>query len=52
MGKSVHILRTPVIVSAQFAKLPNGINHVSSTQINGVNRQLTVVTQNSNYQLA
>ncbi|MGC2545218.1 MAG: hypothetical protein WA426_05185, partial [Silvibacterium sp.] len=41
-----------VTIAAQFAKLPNGINHVSSTQINGVSKQLTVVTQNSNYQLA
>ncbi|MGB0125877.1 MAG: hypothetical protein WA400_16180 [Silvibacterium sp.] len=41
-----------VTIAAQFAKLPNGINHVSSTQINGVSKQLTVVTQNSNYQPA
>ena len=39
-----------VTVAAQFAKLPNGINHVTGTQINGVSKQLTVVTQNSNYQ--
>ena len=37
-------------VAAQFAKLPNGINHVTGTQINGASKQLTVVTQNSNYQ--
>src|ERR1700761_1920857 len=39
-----------VTIAAQFAKLPNGINHVTSTQINGASKQLTVVTQNSNYQ--
>jgi hypothetical protein len=37
-------------VAAQFAKLPNGINHVTGTQINGASKQLTVVTRNSNYQ--
>jgi hypothetical protein len=39
-----------VTIAAQFAKLPNGVNHVSGTQINGASKQLTVVTQNSNYQ--
>ena len=39
-----------VTIAAQFAKLPDGTNHVASTQINGVSKQLTVVTQNSNYQ--
>ena len=39
-----------VSIAAQFAKLPNGINHVTGTQINGASKQLTVVTQNSNYQ--
>jgi hypothetical protein len=37
-------------IAAQFAKLPDGTNHVSGTQINGVSKQLTVVTQNSSYQ--
>jgi hypothetical protein len=41
-----------VTIAAQFAKLPNGINHVAGTQVNGVSKQLTVVTQNSNYQPA
>jgi hypothetical protein len=41
-----------VTIAAQFAKLPSGINHVSGTQINGASKQLTVVTQNSNYQPA
>jgi hypothetical protein len=39
-----------VTIAAQFAKLPDGTNHVSGTQIDGVSKQLTVVTQNSNYQ--
>jgi|ERR1700722_1389667 hypothetical protein len=39
-----------VTIAAQFAKLPDGTNHVSGTQINGVSKQLTVVTQNSSYQ--
>jgi hypothetical protein len=39
-----------VTIGAQFAKMPNGINHVTGTQINGVSKQLTVVTRNSNYQ--
>jgi hypothetical protein len=38
-----------VTIAAQFAKLPNGINHVSGTQIDGASKQLKVVTQNSNY---
>ena len=41
-----------VTIAAQFAKLPDGTNHVASTQVNGVSKQLTVVTQNSNYQPA
>jgi hypothetical protein len=39
-----------VTIAAQMAKLPNGISHVTATQINGTSKQLTVVTQNSNYQ--
>jgi len=39
-----------VTIAAQFAKMPNGINHVTGTQINGASKQLTVVTRNSNYQ--
>jgi hypothetical protein len=41
-----------VTIAAHFAKLPNGINHVSGTQIDGASKQLKVVTQNSNYQPA
>jgi hypothetical protein len=39
-----------VTIAAQFSKLPDGTNHVASTQVDGVSKQLTVVTQNSNYQ--
>ncbi len=39
-----------VTIAAQFAKIPGGPNHVSSTLVNGVSKQLTVATQNSNYQ--
>ncbi len=39
-----------VNVSAQFARIPGGPNHVSSETINGVSKQLTIVIQNSNYQ--
>ena len=56
--QSVHVstyLNDPkdaVTIAAQFSKLPDGTNHVASTQVNGVSKQLTVVTQNSNYQPA
>lgn len=39
-----------VTINAQFAQLPDGTNHVASTTINGVSKQLTVNDQNSNYQ--
>ena len=39
-----------VTISAEFAQLPDGTNHVASTLINGVSKQLTVNEQNSNYQ--
>ena len=39
-----------VDISAQFGQLPDGTNHVSSTMVNGVGKQLTVNAQNSNYQ--
>ena len=39
-----------VTISAQFAQLPDGTNHVASTLINGVSKQLTVNDVNSNYQ--
>jgi len=37
-------------LTVQFAKLPDGTNHVSSTTVEGVSKQLTVATQNANYQ--
>lgn len=39
-----------VNISAQFAQLPDGTNHVASTLIDGVSKQLTVNDANSNYQ--
>jgi hypothetical protein len=39
-----------VTIAAQFSKLPDGTNHVATTQINGVSKELQVTTQNSNYQ--
>ena len=53
---SVHVnsyLNDPkdaVTINAQFAKLPDGTNHVASTLIDGVSKQLTVNDVNSNYQ--
>jgi hypothetical protein len=40
-----------VTIAVQFAKLPDGTNHVATMQVNGVSKQLGVVTQNSMYQL-
>jgi hypothetical protein len=37
-------------LTVRFDKLPDGTNHVSSTTVEGVSKQLTVATQNSNYQ--
>ena len=39
-----------VTITAQFARLPNGPNHVYDLLVNGASKQLTVETQNSNYQ--
>lgn len=39
-----------VNVRVQFARLPNGPNHVDSETINGVSKQLTIAIQNNNYQ--
>src|SRR5882757_8379549 len=56
--QSVHVasyLDSPsdgVTIAAEFAKLPDGTNHVTGTQVDGVSKQLTVVTQNSNYRPA
>jgi hypothetical protein len=38
-----------VTISAQFARLPDGTNHVTTTTINGVSKQLGVNEHNSNY---
>jgi hypothetical protein len=40
-----------VTISAQFAQLPDGTNHVATTSIDGVSKELTVNEQNSNYQM-
>lgn len=40
-----------VKIAVQFARIPNGPNHVSTMQIDGVSKQLTVNIANSNYQL-
>jgi hypothetical protein len=39
-----------VTISAQYAKLPDGPNHVSSMIVNGVSKEMTVQMQNTNYQ--
>ena len=39
-----------VKINVQFARIPNGPNHVASMLVNGVSKQLTVNIQNSNYQ--
>jgi len=39
-----------VTIGAQFAQLPDGTNHVATTMIDGVSKQLTVNDVNSNYQ--
>lgn len=41
-----------VNVNAQFSRIPDGPNHISSQTINGVSKQLTIAVQNSNYQKA
>ena len=41
-----------VTIAVQFTKLPAGVNHVASAQINGVSKQMTVAIQNFNYQLS
>ena len=39
-----------VTISARFAQLPDGTNHVATTQIEGVSKRLTINLQNSNFQ--
>jgi hypothetical protein len=38
-----------VNLSVQFGRLPDGTNHVSAVTVDGVSKQLLVVTQNSDY---
>lgn len=38
-----------VTINAQFAQLPDGTNHVATTNTNGVSKQLGIMEQNSNY---
>jgi hypothetical protein len=33
-----------------FSALPDGTNHVATTKIDGVKKELVVATQNSDYQ--
>ena len=37
-------------LAVQFSKLPDGTNYTSSTNVEGVSKQLTVIMQNSDYQ--
>jgi hypothetical protein len=39
-----------VTIASQYSQLPDGTNHVSTMQVNGVSKNLLVTTQNSNYQ--
>jgi hypothetical protein len=39
-----------VTIAAKFAQLPDGTNHVRTTNIEGVSKQLTINEQNANYQ--
>jgi hypothetical protein len=41
-----------VTIAVQFAKLPDGTNHVATNQVKGVSKQLGVLIQNSAYQPA
>lgn len=38
-----------VNIAAQYGKLPDGTNHISTMQIKGVSKELLVTLQNSNY---
>jgi hypothetical protein len=41
-----------VTLAVQFSKLSAGVNHVSTVQVNGVSKQMTVALRNFNYQLS
>ena len=38
-----------VTIATQYSQLPDGTNHVSTMQINGVSKNLMITTQNSDY---
>lgn len=38
-----------VKIAVQFAKLPDGTNHISSMSVDGASKQLNVLVKNSNY---
>jgi len=42
--------KSKVMISAQFADLPDGTNHVTTATINGEQKQLVIQDTNSNYQ--
>jgi hypothetical protein len=39
-----------VTIAIQFSKLPDGTNHISTMNVDGVSKKLVVAVQNSNYQ--
>ena len=39
-----------VTIAIQFSRLPDGTNHVSAMNVDGVSKKLVVAVQNSNYQ--
>jgi hypothetical protein len=39
-----------VTIAIQYAKLPDGTNHIATIQVNGVSKQMGVMIQNSMYQ--
>ena len=38
-----------VKIAVQFAKLPDGTNHISTMSVDGVSKHLKVLVENSNY---
>ena len=42
--------KSKVMISAQFAELPDGTNHVTTSTLNGEQKQLVIQETNSNYQ--
>jgi len=37
-------------LTVRFSRLPDGTNHISGMNIDGISKQLSVATENSNYQ--